>query len=152
MGRSNLIKNVLNPSHVTFIEESSKQAALNKLAALLGHDKCIHDPQELTEAIFRREEMMSTGIGLGIGVPHVRLASIDDIIMAVGVCRRPIEDYESLDNKPVSIICMIAANIDRHTEHIRLLSAVSQLLKDEPRRNRILSAATVQEVYDIFTG
>lgn len=145
-----LTNRVLTPSRIIFLDKHSKTEALQTLTELLSKDHHIRNPQELTSAIFRREELMSTGIGLGIGVPHVRLDSVDDIVMAVGVCRTPLTDYESLDNEPVRIVCMIAANTNQHTKHIKLLSAVSKLLKDKSRRDSVLAARTAQEVYNLF--
>jgi PTS system nitrogen regulatory IIA component len=67
--------------------------------------------------------------------------------MAVGVCRRPVEDYESLDGEPIRFVCMIAARSDQHAKHIKLLSALALRLKDELVREAILAAKTPEEVF-----
>ena len=146
------LRTILDVSRIIFIDDDKKDAALSELAETLSHDSRIHDHEELINAIRRREELMSTGIGLGVGVPHVRIDSVDDIVMAVGVCRKPLTNYDSLDDEPVRIICMIAANTSQHAKHIKLLSAVSKLLKDSSVRDSIISAASTHTVFDIFTG
>ncbi len=146
------IKATLSPERIQFVKETTKDAALLDLVDLLSLDDHIHDRAQLLKEIYRREELMSTGIGMGIGVPHVRIDSVDDIVMAVGVCPDPIPDYESLDGEPVQIICMIAANTEQHTKHIKLLSAVAKLLKDTTIRNKILQSKSRQEIFEIFTG
>jgi PTS system nitrogen regulatory IIA component len=146
------LSTILDPSRIIFITETKKDAVLHKLADILSKDSRIHDGTELITAIQRREELMSTGIGLGVGVPHVRIDSVDDIVMAVGICAEPVSDYESLDDEPVRIICMIAANSSQHAKHIKLLSAVSKLLKDSGTRQKIISASSAQEVFSIFVG
>ena len=83
---------------------------------------------------------MSTGIGFGIGVPHVRIDSVSDLVMAVAVCKRPIAGYSALDNKPVHIVCMLAARSDQHAKYIRALSSVSSRLKDEATRDLIIAS------------
>jgi PTS system nitrogen regulatory IIA component len=147
-----VLTSVLDKSRVVFLDGLNKDGVLRRLVDILSTDGRVHDKDALLDAIFRREELMSTGIGVGVGVPHVRIDSVDDIIMAVGVCRTPIEDYESLDNEPVQIVCMIAARSDQHAQHIKLLSAVSKLLKDAAIREQILACETIEAVFEIFTG
>jgi PTS system nitrogen regulatory IIA component len=146
------LNNVLAPERIAFISETNKKDVLRALAQVLSSDSRIKNHDELLAAIYKREELMSTGIGLGIGVPHIRINSVEDIVMAVGITSAPVTDYESLDDEPIRIICMIAARSDQHPQHIKLLSAVSKLLKNTEIREKILSSKSEQEIFDIFTG
>ncbi len=146
------LSSVLAPQRVVFIDNGKKEDVLRKLSEVLSSDSRIKDSEELLTAIYKREELMSTGIGLGIGVPHVRISSVEDIVMAVGICHVPITDYESLDDEPIRIICMIAARSDQHAKHIKLLSAVSKKLKNTDIREKIMTSKSEQDVFDIFTG
>ena len=143
---------VLEPGRVVFLDSRTKEDALTVLVDVLAQAPQVHDRDELLGQVFRREELMSTGIGLGVAVPHVRLNSVDDLVMAVGVCREPLTDYESLDGEPVRIICMIAAKTDQHAKHIKALSAVSKRLKDEKVRKAILDAESPADVYALLMG
>ena len=138
---------VLEPKRVMILDQELKEDALNALIDLLSTASEVHNRDELATEIFRREELMSTGIGFGVGVPHVRLDSMDNLVMAMGVARNPIRDYETLDDEPVRIICMIAARSDQHAKHIKALSAISRRLRDDDFRNRILLAADPAEVH-----
>ena len=100
---------------------------------------------------FEREELMSTGIGLGIGVPHVRLNSVDDLVLAFGICREPIIDYVTLDDEPVRLIAMIAVNAGQHAKHLRALSAVTGILKDKAIRTAVLAAETTDAAFELLT-
>jgi PTS system nitrogen regulatory IIA component len=146
-----VIANVLSPDRVVLMDETRKEAALLRTADALARSPLIKDRKELVRAIFDREALMSTGIGFGVAVPHVRLASVGDLVMAVGVSRQAIGDYESLDGEPVRIVCMVAAGLNQHAEYIRTLAAVSGRLKDPAVRGRVLSAATEAEVFEMFT-
>ena len=95
---------------------------------------------------------MSTGIGSGVGVPHVRLDSVDDLIMALGIARKPLDDYSSLDEIPVQIVCMVAASGTQHPQYIRALSAISTRLKDETVRKALIGAKDAVSVFQIFIG
>lgn len=146
------ISAVLSEERVKILEGASKNAVLTELADILSDSPMIHNSEELVREIFKREELMSTGIGLGIGVPHVRLNSVEDIVMAVGVVKRDtLEDYESLDGGGVNIICMIAAHSDQHSRHIKLLSRISRLLKDDIVRASVLNSSCAGEIYRILT-
>jgi PTS system nitrogen regulatory IIA component len=145
------IHNVLTPDRVTLMAETAKVPALRMMVNILARSPRVRDRDELERAVFAREELMSTGIGFGVAVPHVRLASVSDLAMAVGVSKHEITDYDSLDGKPVRIICMVAAGINQHAEYIRCLAAVSDRLKDPVVRERVLNSASEQAVFDIMT-
>ncbi len=142
---------VLNADRVVLLDCTTKEDALNALIDVLGDCPMIKKKKELKEAIFSRENLMSTGIGFGIGVPHVRIASVKDLVMAVGICKNPIADYESLDAEPIQIVCMVAANKDQHAKYIRTLSAISGILKDAETRQRLLSCNSAEEAFAILT-
>ena len=131
---------VLTPERVVLLEHATKKEVLTKLSGLLAETPFVKDGAALLKGILEREELMSTGIGFGIGVPHVRINSVTDLVMAVAVCRQPVADYASLDEEPVQIVCMLAARTDQHTQYIRTLSAISSRLKDPGVRNEIIAS------------
>lgn len=144
---------LLSPEQLLFVPEKvDKKEVLTRLCETLAKSDNVSNGQELKEGIFRREELMSTGIGLGVAVPHVRLESVSDVAVAAGVCKFPIEDYDSLDGQPVQIIFMIAAAAGQHAKHIRLLSQIANFFKDENNRRRILEASSAQEALLALTG
>lgn len=150
-GQPKLI-DVLTPERVLILESKTKKEALHSLADCLVTAPEIQDRNALIEGIFRREELMSTGIGMGIGVPHVRLASVTAPVMSAGICRNPIVDYQSLDGVPVHLIFMIAAGQNQHAEHLRLLSSLSLKLKSEQLRNALITAPDVLTFHRILVN
>jgi PTS system nitrogen regulatory IIA component len=145
------IRDVLDPERVVIIDQGSKRAALEEMIEVLARSPRIHDREELAGAIFERERLMSTGIGFGVAVPHVRLRSVTDLTMALGTSRQDIADYESLDGKPVRIICMVAAGVNQHSEYLRALAAVSSRLKDPEFRESVLAADSEAAIFDLLT-
>lgn len=140
----------LDRIHIT--DFSSKHTALDFLVEKMTLTDGLKQKDEIGHAIKTRESIMSTGIGLGIAVPHCRLGSIKKIYLSMLVNSVPINDYESLDNNPVRIIIMIVAGRDQHSEYIKVLSQFSQILKEEDIRLSVLQAASVDEIYSILTG
>lgn len=147
-----ILKKILSLERVVFVETTGKEAGLKTLVAALGTSPLVHNEAELEQAVFRREELMSTGIGFGVGVPHVRLDSVDDLVMALGIARKPLTDYTSLDEIPVQIVCMVAAGSTQHPQYIRALSAISSRLKDEEVRKALIAAADAGTALKKFIG
>ena len=145
------LTNVLVPQRVLILRSTTKTDALRALADCLATAPQIQDRDALIQGIFYREELMSTGIGMGIAVPHVRLASVSGPVMSAGVCRNPIADYESLDEVPVRLIFMFAAGQHQHAEYLRLLSSLSLKLKCEALRNSLITAPDAMTFYRILT-
>lgn len=147
-----LLSRLLVPERVVFLEGSEKENALKTLCAVLATSSVVPSEEELSDAIFRREELMSTGIGFGIGVPHVRLDGVSDLVMALGIAREPLADYTSLDEVPVQIVCMVAASRSQHPQYIRALSVISSHLKEEAVRKKLIAAPDARSAYGLFTG
>ena len=130
----------LTSERVIVVNEIDKDTVLRNLVDLLAESPFVHNRDELLKGIFAREELMSTGIGFGVGVPHVRIDSVSDLVMAVAISKRAISGYSSLDNQAVQIVCMLAARSDQHAKYIRTLSAVSNRLKDAEVRRAIIES------------
>ena len=145
------LQDVLKPERVLLLDTASKMETLDALVDCLAEASEIKDAKLLREEIYRREELMSTGIGFNVAVPHVRMDSVTNLVAAVGVSSRDITDYESLDEKSVRIICMVAARTDQHAYYLKTLSAVSRTLKPESVREALLEARDPQTAYLILT-
>lgn len=145
------LADVLEPDRVVVLDTDTKQAALDALVDCVAASPSVTDVDSLRREIFRREALMSTGIGFNVAVPHVRLASVTDLVLAVGVSKRPITDYEALDEQPVRIVCMVAARPDQHAQYLKTLGAVSKVLKPVAIRESLLAAEDAAAAYRILT-
>jgi len=145
-----LLSGVLELEYIRILNSSTKKEALDDLIECIGASPLLTDIDEFSKGIFHREDLMSTGIGLSIAVPHVRLTCVKQLVMCVGICKAGIADYKSLDNKPVKYIFMIGAGKDQHEQHLRLLSSISSLLQDEKLRNRLIEAKDEKEIYEVL--
>ena len=131
-------------------DKISKVDVLTDMVELISKSDNVQDKKALLDGILQREELMSTGIGLGIAVPHVRIDSVKDLVMAVGIASQQIEDYETIDDKPVQVVFMIAAGSDQHAQHLKLLSQIAAKFKNDELRKRLVLAKTPEEVADIL--
>ena len=146
------LKNILNPNHITIIETQNKDTALMSIIENLASSGAISDKDAVKEGIFQREKLMSTGIGLGIGIPHIRIEGITDLIMAVGLSTEGITDYESLDGNPVRIIFMILAGKNQHALHIKTMAAISSRLKNPLLRERLIKSNDPATIHSLLTN
>ena len=144
------VKNILAPNRVIFISQTSRHDALVELATALSSAPQVKRSDELVSEILKREELMSTAIGRGIAIPHVRLSSVTDLVMAVGVCKTPVVDFQPIDDIPVSLLFMIAAAYNQHSYYLQTLSYFSAKLKKKELRDSLLNAATTDEVYKLL--
>ena len=144
------IKNILSPDRIAFINQSSKHDALVQLSDVLATAPQVKNASELTTEILKREELMSTAIGRGIAIPHVRLSSVTDLVMAVGVCKKPIADFQTLDDQPVNLLFMIAAAYNQHSYYLKTISYFSGKLKQPDLRESMLSAQTEMDIYNLL--
>lgn len=143
---------VLVPARVLLLDHSTKDEVLTQLVDVLAETPFVKNRDKLLKGILEREKLMSTGIGFGIGVPHVRIDSVSDLVMAVAVSRQPIADYPSLDEIPVQIVCMLAARTDQHTKYIRTLSAISSRLKNALCREEIIASDDPTRICSLLMG
>jgi PTS system nitrogen regulatory IIA component len=146
-----LVKNILAPERIVFIDHTTKRDAIVELANNLSTAPQVKYKDELVSEILKREELMSTAIGRGIAIPHVRLSSVTDLVMSVGICRNDIIDFQTIDEIPVRILIMIAAAYNQHTYYLQTLSFFSSKLKEKQLRDALLAAKTSEEAYELLT-
>ena len=146
------VKNILSPDRIVFIDHSTKRDAIVELAQNLATAPQVKNEKELVDEILKREELMSTAIGRGIAIPHVRLSSVTDLVMSVGICKNELLDFQTIDDMPVRLLIMIAAAYNQHSYYLQTLSFFSSKLKDKDVREALLSCKDSMEAYAILTS
>lgn len=144
------MRNVLSPDRVVFLDYPRKRDALVALAERLGAAPQIKSKQELVSEILRREDLMSTAIGRNIAIPHVRLSSVTDLVVAVGISKCDILDFNAFDDAPVRLLFMIAAAYNQHAYYLQTLSYFSAKLKSNELRAGIMAASDAAAAYELL--
>lgn len=140
---------MLTPERVVDLTADDKRSALVELVDVIAKAPEVTDPKGFLQAILDREKIMSTGMGIGIAVPHVKIASVTDFVMAIGRHRRGL-DFDSLDKKPVYLIIMIAAAEAQKDEFLKVLSKVASTFREDEFRARVMAAKSAAEVVDLL--
>ncbi|MBQ9788274.1 MAG: PTS sugar transporter subunit IIA [Lentisphaeria bacterium] len=146
------LASILALPRVVVLESASKREVLDILIDKLAETDFVKSKADLQAGIYEREELMSTGIGLNLGIPHVRMKSIKDLVLAVALVKNGVDDYESLDSSKVKLIFMIVARDDQHAAHLKLLSHLSNNLKADEVRETLLNAENAAELYAYLGG
>ncbi|MDR1301135.1 MAG: PTS sugar transporter subunit IIA [Treponema sp.] len=146
------IDSLISPDRILFLDHATKRDALLALADNIATAPQIKNREELAAEILKREELMSTAIGRGIAIPHVRLSSITDLVVSVGISRKDIIDFQTLDDEPVRLLFMIAAAFNQHIYYLQTLSLFSARLKKQELRQALLQANNAQDVYKLLSG
>ena len=108
------------------------------------------DKKEIIEAILKREELGTTGIGRGIAVPHIKHASVSSPVGAVGVSPEGV-DFKSLDGEPVQLFFMLISPPDQQSEHLKALENITKKLHDETFCRFLKQSTTTADVQQILT-
>jgi nitrogen PTS system EIIA component len=139
------LKDLIRRENVFFIEKTDKLSVLTELAAkslTLGRVK---DPDDFYHAVIERESLMSTGIGLGVAIPHAKLGSIDDFFVSLAVLKTPVE-WDALDHKPVKTVFLIGGPDGSQGAYLQLLSQIMLVIKNADRLKKLQAAASEQDV------
>jgi len=128
---------------------SSKQEALNQIINLISQTGNITNKDEYKKIVFKREEEGTTGIGDGIAIPHGKSNKVKKASLAAMVIPNGVE-FESLDNKKVNLIFLIAAPETKDNIHLEVLSRLSALLMDEVFREKLKRAKSGKEFLNII--
>ena len=125
-------------SVVVGLKGQNKREILEALVDVVDETK-ISDRQKVLEAVLQREEIMSTGIGHGIAIPHGKSEYVTELGGVLGIKREGV-DFDSLDGKPTFIFFLLVSPMDVSGPHIKALARISRLLKGEAFRQRLIAA------------
>jgi len=133
----------------TDLPGGSKEEIIDAMIDLVAISPKIIDKEKVREAVFEREQIMSTGVGNGFAVPHGKTDAVSDIVAAFAVTAEPI-DYESIDEKPVRLVFLLVGKNNMVGPHIKLLSRISRLMNKEEFRKRLIAVSTPKEIIEVF--
>jgi len=107
------------------------------------------DHQSIVDAVMKREELGSTGIGRGVAVPHTKHPSVNRLIGTVGISREGV-DFNSLDGEKVQVLFLLVSPPDRPGDHLRALENISRQLRDDTFCRFLKQAKTVDEIKQLL--
>lgn len=133
------------------LKARERWAAITELVDLLVNLGCIEggDRETVLESVRQREQTMSTGIGLGIAIPHASSPRVTEVVAAFGRSKEGVE-FDSLDGQPVFFIVLFVVPKDQFQTHLRTLAAIAKFLNDRVVRDELGAAETAHDLLEVF--
>lgn len=131
----------LTKDSIVVLHAEDKKTAFDQLVAKVS-DLAHLDRDVVSRLVWKRENMMPTGVGHGLGMPHIRVERMDNPVIIIGVCANEIADYETQDGEPVRVIVFIAADDAKQEDYLGLLSSVSGKMRNSELIAEILENIT----------
>lgn len=140
----------LNKNLILKIEdEITKDEIIGKMTNLVEEKtKLFRDKESFLEKIYAREDLGTTGIGRGIGVPHARCEKLEDIVFVVALCTKGVIDYNTPDGEAAKVMILVGAPKNRNGEYLKLLANISRAFRQDEYRNSILLAKNLDELIE----
>lgn len=143
------ITNYLDPNMVYFLNVDTRDDALKLMIDRIALTGKIVDKVPFYNAIVDREKIVSTGIGMGVAIPHAKLPGYDQFFIAIGILQKGIE-WGAIDGAPVRIIFLIGGPDDKQTEYLQILSALTVSIKEEELRKKMLTLNSTHAMISLF--
>jgi len=128
---------------------SSKKQALQELAKR-GAEITGESERAIFEVLLERERLGTTGVGNGIAIPHGKLPHLTRLYALFAKLEQPI-DFDSIDEQPVDLICLLLAPQTAGADHLKALAQVSRLLRDRSICEKLRGASTPEAIYALLT-
>ncbi len=139
------LEHIITPERVVFLKATTKEEALTEMVAVAAREPEVGDEAKLLEAILERETIMSTGIGLGIAVPHAKVPFVSDFVVSFGKAPDGLQ-FNSLDGNPVQFVVLIAGPEGEQERYLQLLARITLKLKEQSVRRQLGEAMDVDAI------
>ncbi len=131
------------------LKAKNKKQVINALVDKLSGKVSDDILSDIREGVFERENVMSTGVGKGLAIPHCKTKAVDENFAVFAKLEKPL-DYDSIDGEPVEIIFLLVGPDSKHSHHIKLLSRISRLMNSASFREKILASETAEIILEAF--
>ncbi len=141
---------VLRPDYIKIpLVSDSKEKAIRELIEVLSRHQVITNNESVFDAVIERENIMTTGVGREVAIPHCKKKDCPNFAIALGIHNKGI-DFNSIDNKPVKIVFLMIGPDENPGMHIRLLSRISRIIAKESLRNQLLKTSDSGDAYTLL--
>jgi PTS system nitrogen regulatory IIA component len=125
------------------LKANDKKGVLEELSMPVSQIAGINQ-QELVRVLMEREQLGSTGIGGGIGIPHGKLKNLDNLVLGFGLSRKGI-DFDSMDKRPTHIFFLLVTPENSTGLHLKVLARISRLLKNDDFKEKLFQISDAEE-------
>ena len=143
------ILDILHPDAVlSDLKSQDKKGILEELVMPLSQVTGMSS-NDLFRVLMEREQLGSTAIGEGIGIPHGKTKGIENMVIGFGLSRKGV-DFDSIDGKPTHIFFTLITPDQSTGLHLKLLARISKLLKREGFKDKLMNASSSDEILSVI--
>ncbi|CAN7206197.1 PTS sugar transporter subunit IIA [Pseudorhodoferax sp. Leaf265] len=132
------------------VDATSKKRAFEE-AGLLFENLHALSRALVTDSLFARERLGSTGLGHGVAIPHGRIKGLKSPMAAVLQLAQPI-GFDAPDEQPVKLLIFLLVPEAATQKHLEILSEIAELLSDAPLRESLKSTADAAALHALIDG
>ncbi len=144
------LSSLISPDRIVDLKSRTKSDILKEMFRVIERSPDILNKNAFEKSLIERENLLTTGIGNEIAIPHVQTDVVKGMVIAIGRCPEGV-DFDSLDGKPVKIVIMIASsNQQPRTEFLKVLAKIVNLFREESFRKKILKAKDQKEIMELL--
>ena len=129
------------------LQEKKKESVIEELIDLFIKAKLLRNKTRALDNVLKREQMISTGIGEGVAIPHAKYDEITKPILAFGRSDEGLK-FESLDGEKIHLVFLLLSPKEDPTKYVKLLGKIARLLDNEKLREALKGAETSQEIIE----
>jgi len=145
------INEIINPARVlASLKPNSKKQLLQELADV-GAEETAIEAHTIFESLLEREKLGSTGVGNGVAIPHAKLPGMDRIVGVFAHLNKPVT-FEAVDDQPVDIVFMLLAPEGSGADHLKALSRIARILRNQSTLAGIRSSTDPEAIYSLLTS
>ena len=145
------LSDILAKESVIACAKVSSKRQLLQLLADSAADPASASAQEIFETLNEREQLGSTGLGNGIAIPHGKIAGLNGVTAVFARLDRAI-DFDAVDDQPVDIVFMLLAPIGAGADHLKALSRVARVLREDRVVEELRENRDADRIYEILTA
>lgn len=145
------LSNLTNKNLIAIdLEVNRKEDVIKHLIKQLKSEGKITSEEEFLKAVMEREALSPTGFEAGLAVPHGKSDAVLEASFAVATLKRPIEDWESVDedNKVEFVFLLAIPTAEAGSTHIELLAELMTRISNDDYKERLQNSKSAKELFD----
>lgn len=143
------LSKIIDDSNIFIISATDKNEALNFLIDKASKQSCVIDKSLFRKELIGRENILSTGIGLGIAIPHVKSRAVSELTLVLGVSKKGIE-FKAIDDKKVNFVFLVGVPEDENTLYLQIISRIILAMKNLDFQKKLLACNSSLEIKELF--
>lgn len=147
----NRLASILSPAQVLAqVEVTSKKRAFEEAGLLFEN---LHGLSRalVTDSLFSRERLGSTGLGHGVAIPHGRIKGLKAPMAAVFQLAHPI-GFDAPDDQVVGLLIFLLVPEAATQKHLEILSEIAELLSDADLREKMVASTDSLQLHALIAG